>query len=326
MNFKNKLSSSNNSSESPALIGCESFRYIQIFLIIILSVWIVACATRPPVQVGDISNQMQISVSPDGSRLFLYWRDKDKPSQVRARLLWIIGDKTELIRNLELPPDVLSTAYGYSNDEVLATTYKDGIGKLWKINVTTQKKILVTEGDRRLAFPLEQKPGRYVFLEGSGASHFSFWQRLENGKKTQINDYPFRAASNLNILKDGLIVYTPGNRFMVIDGSLPKLPRYVYQGGPFFVDCTQMDEIVCLKSYLGKFEIFYPDTMEIITNNKRCSVPGIWRDVRESVLSRNGKVIVFHAVKNHDTFERGLYLVRFNEETCLVNEISMSGV
>lgn len=326
MNSENKWNHSDHPSGSSGLIGCGNFRHFKLLWVLVLSALVVACATRPPVQVGDISTHMEVSVSPDGSRLFLYWRDKDKPSQVRARLLRIVGDKTELISNLEFPPDVLSTAYGYSNNEVLATTYKDGVGKLWKINVITQEKTLITEGDRVLGFPVEQKPGRYVFLETSGTSRFSFWQRLENGKKTQINDYPFRAASNLNLLKDGLIIYTPGNAFMLIDGKWTQLPKDVYKGSPFFIECTQLDDVVCFKSYLGKFEKFYPSTKEILSNDKRCTVPGVWRDTRGVSLSRNGEIVVFHAVKNHDTFERGLYLVRFNEETCLVNEISMSGV
>jgi hypothetical protein len=325
MNSKNKLNY-NNSSELLALLVCEGFRRIKIFLIIALSALAVACASRPPVQVGDISNNMEVSISPDGTRLFLYWRDKDQPSQVRARLLKIVDNKTEFLSDLELPSDVSSTAYGYSNNEVLVTTYKDGIGKLWKINVATQEKTLVTESKYRFSFPAEPKPGRYVFLERNGVNNFAFWQRFENGRKIQINDFPFRAATELNILNDGLIIYTPGNAFMLIDEKWTKMPKDVYKGSPFFIKCTQLNEVVCHKSYLGKFEKYYPSTEELISDSKHCTVPGTWRDTRGTSLSRSGEVLVFHAVKNHDNLERGLYFVRFNEDVCFVSEISINGV
>lgn len=325
MNSKNKLNY-NNSSELLALIVCEGFRCIRLFFIFTLSALAVACATRPPVQVGDISNQMQVSVSPDGSLLFLYWRDKDQPSQVRARLLKIVDNKTEFLSDLELPSDVSSTAYGYSNNEVLVTTYKEGIGKLWKINVATQERALVINSDHRLDFPVEPKPGRYVFLKRNGANNFAFWQRFENGRKIQVNDYPFRAASELNILKNGVIIYTPGNAFMLINEKWTKLPKDVYKGSPFFIKCTQLDDVVCHKSYLGKFDKYYSSTEELISDSKHCTAPGTWRDTRGTSLSRSGEVLVFHAVKNHDTLERGLYLVRFNEDVCDVSEISVKGV
>lgn len=286
------------------------------------------CSPFEPITRSEIGSDAQLSISPSGNLVFLFRRDSGKNSEVNGRLFSVENGVSQLVREVNLPAPVWSTAWAYEEDQILVAGADGGEYALWKVDVFTDKRTVVYRGKQPSNFLHEFTPGRYIFLEAYGVSSgrtYSTWQVLENGTKRQLYDRPFNAAAHISKIDDFLFLYPPDKILMTIEGKFPGFPKGVLDRMPWSLDCQKDKTTMCWQTYLDKYNgKFYPGTMEMIGDEGRCKVPGIWIQKAGTALSRNGKTVVFHSIKDRETKERGIFLVRFASETCLVHEIPLN--
>lgn len=288
-----------------------------------------ACANFETLAQPEIRSDAQLSISPSGKQVFLFRRDPGKYAKMNGRLFNVENGKSRWVREVTLPEIVWSTNWGYEEDQILVSG-EDGEDKvLWKVNVLTDKRIEIYRSTGHLRFLHEFTPGRYIFLEANpheSGRKYSTWHALENGVKKELNGKPFRLASYLSNVHGNLFLYSPNNLIMPIEGEMPDLPAGVLDRTPWSLDCQSEHTTMCWQTYLDKFNgSYYPGTMEMIGDEGRCVVPGTWISENGTKLSRNGKTVVFHAINDFSSKERGVYLVRYVYGTCLVNEILIIG-
>nr|CBA29575.1 hypothetical protein Csp_A12840 [Curvibacter putative symbiont of Hydra magnipapillata] len=286
------------------------------------------CSDFEPLARPEIRSNAQLSISPSGNLVFLFRREPGKYSKMDGHLFSVENGISQRVREVTLPEEVWSTSWAYEEDQLLVAGVESGENILWKIDVFTDKRTVVYRGKQPLNFLHEFTPGRYIFLEAYGVSSgrtYSTWQVLENGTKRQLYDRPFNAAAHISKIDDFLFLYPPDKILMTIEGKFPGFPNGVLDRMPWSLDCQKDKTTMCWQTYLDNYNgKFYPGTMEMIGDEGRCKVPGIWIQEAGTALSRNGKTVVFHSIKDRETKERGIFLARFAPETCLVHEIPLN--
>lgn len=298
------------------------FNFSRIF--ILASIFInVGCSSYTPVQKGDVFANMDISINSASDLIFLQWHDDSSVKQSHGRLLGIRAGKVEYLQDVELPESVYSSSFGFNSKELLISSQHGGNHYLSKINIQTRQREVVYESKTAIRFPAELHLGEYYFLETNNDLKYSNWQKLSGNKKEKINNFPFRAAAYLNLIDDGLILFTPSGNFMTIAGRPFPLPKKVLDSRPFWVECSKSSAVTCMKDIAENVGGLYFSRLELISDQRSCIVPGLWRDVRSMRVSKSGDFAIFHARKNNESNERGIYFVEFGIDKCIVNEIPM---
>lgn len=306
--------------------GSSLIAWLGVFAISLL---ISACADFEPLAQPEIRSDAQLSISPSGNQVFLFRRDPGKYAKMHGRLFNVGNGQSRWVRDVTLPEVVWDTAWAYEEDHLLIAG-GDGDDKvLWKLNVNTDQKTEIYRGKQFISFLHEFTPGRYIFLEAysfNSGHRYSKWQVLEKGVKRQLSNDSYGAASYLSNIDGNLFLYPPNKILRVIEGEFPDLPPGVLDRTPWSLNCQGAINPVCVQSYLKKYkEFYYSSTLELIGSTGRCVTPGDWFSASSEMLSRDGKSLIFHAATSLIDKERKIFLVRFDEDTCLVDEIKLQG-
>lgn len=75
----------------------------------------------------------QLALSPDGQKLVVFWPEGE--GHARARLLTLSGTAVTSVREVALPGDTFTIAYGRTGDHVLVTTRSKDGGELVKVDL-----------------------------------------------------------------------------------------------------------------------------------------------------------------------------------------------
>lgn len=302
---------------------------ISSWLLAVVLLLLSGCADFEPLARPEIRSDAQLSMSPSGNLVFLFRREPGKYSKMDGRLFSVENGMSQRVRQVNLPEEVWSTSWAYEEDQLLVAGVEGEENVLWKIDVFTDKRTVIYRSKQALNFLHEFTPGRYIFLEAYGVSSgrtYSTWQVLENGIKRQLYDRPFNSAAHISKIGDFLFLYPPDKILMTLEGKFPGFPEGVLDRMPWSLGCQKDKTTMCWQTYIEKYNgLFYRGTKEMIGDDGRCAVPGKWYQSSSSSLSRNGKTVVFHSLKDFDSKERGIFMVRFAPDTCLVNEIPLNG-
>lgn len=280
--------------------------------------------TRHPTYPGSFPSDTQLTISSEGNFLVVSWYDDNNVPH--ARLLTLNGTQLISDRPLELPPHKFTIAFGYKNEELLVTTHSKEGSSLIKLNVLTGERQLITHSAQMKRFPLEDKPGSYVFLEaGEAIKDMHTWQRWRRGSQQQINPFGFKIAAPLNIIGDSLFIFIAPARYpMMIQGRIPPEVLENTDKDTFNIQCADTNPIVCIKDTL----LFKPlpdgrsyGVASIFSKDHHCTIQGEWFDKFGFQISRNGRLIAFHAADPSRSGPRSLQVIDTQEAGCNSHEI-----
>lgn len=294
--------------------------------IVVASLVVLVCVTgctTPYRQFGDIPDNTKLAISPNGNRLFVYW--KDYQDKVVGKLLELNGASVVARREIALPPHVMSTAFASNNEQLLVTTLDQGSGELVQIDLATNEQKLIYKSAAVLRFPLEVSEGNYVFLE-SGARGYSTWQRYQQGQKIELSPQTFGAAASLNVVGDSLFLFTPSNEFLAIHGKVPDQAKNHIDGSTFFIICADTNPLICLRDSIhvvNDKNSYYDGTLTIFNGQQQCDIAGRWVDSRQNGISRDGSTVVFHSAIEKIHGARAIHVVKNSDHECLVTTISI---
>lgn len=260
---------------------------------------------------GEVQENTQLAISPDGGRLLVSWNDGS--GKLHARLAELNGTAVISERDIALPEDTLSTAFGNSNDHLLLTTWNKKNSSLVKINLGKDDPEIIYKSDFLLRFPLEVGSENYVFLEGSDSKSLTnHWRRLQKGERTLLNDHSYGRASILSVVGDSLFILEPTLRFRNIHGALPVGLGALVGKNTWNIVCADRIPLTCLhdKIYTADGGSSYFGTMEFVNDKQRCEIAGRWIDSREINISRDGSIVVFHAAIGKNNGPRAIYIVK----------------
>jgi len=272
---------------------------------------------------GSIPVNTKLAVSADGNRVLVSWNEQS--GKLKARLVELKGNTVASITPIELPQETYTTAFSRDGEKLLLTTTTN---QLLKVHVRTGEVETLYKSPVRLRFPLEMNDSDYVFLEGQGGQgNFSYWQRLKNNEKTQLNDFGYGRSTELSQVRNALFLLEPWTppRFRAIHGNLPAGLTALVESDTFLIRCADRLPLVCLHSRLWteKPNRFYY-AMEIINGKQVCKIPGEWIAPSSLMISRDGSTVVFHVPLERHDGPRAIYFVRNTQGGCTVNEIQIS--
>lgn len=265
---------------------------------------------------GDIPDNAQLALSPDGSRLVVSWNEGS--GKLHAKLLELEGKRLASIREIALPADTFTTAFATTRQHLLITTTNKKSSDLLKFDLDKGVAELIYKSPYVMRFPLEVSNGHYVFLEGENADNrLSQWQRLQNGDKSLVNPKRYQMAAPLNVVGESLFLLEPWNppAFRNLSGALPEGLTSLVDANTFSIRCADKQPLTCLREHL----YFQPSTrsrMEILNDQQRCQIAGRWIDSREVQISRDGSTVAFHAAINDFDGPRAIYIAKNSGADC----------
>lgn len=275
---------------------------------------------------GDIPDNTQLAISPDGSRLLVSWNDSSH--KLHAKLLELNGTEVASMREVALPPQTLTTAFAKSSAKLLVTTWDKKSSEFLKIDLSKDEQTLIYKSPYVMRFPLEVSDENYVFLEGVDAdSRSSQWQRYQHGQKSLLNEKHYRMAARLGVIDGALFILEPWTppAFRVLYGTPPVGLQSLIDGSTFTIKCADRSPVTCLRTNLHLEAGRYVSTMAIFNGKHRCDIAGRWADLREESIARDGSTVAFHAALKEVDGPRAIYVVKNVNLKCAVSAISVKG-
>lgn len=272
---------------------------------------------------GQIPVHAQLALSPDGSRLVVSWNECS--GKLHAKLLELNGTHLASIRDLALPADTFTTEFASTNQHLLITTTNGKSSDLLKFDLDKGTAELIYKSPYVMRFPLEVSESNYVFLEGTTAENrLSQWQRLQNGNKSLINPRSYQMAAPLSVVGESLFLLEPWNppAFRNLSGALPEGLNSLVIANTFSIHCADKQPLTCLRVRL----YFDPThtTMEILSGQRHCQIPGIWKNAQGDVFSRDGNTVAFHAAQKDVDGPRRIYVARQTATGCTTSAFSIN--
>ena len=272
---------------------------------------------------GDLPDNAQLALSPDGSRLVVSWNERS--GKLHAKLLELDGKRLASIRDIALPADTFTTAFAITRQHLLITTTNKKSSDLLKFDLDKSTAELIYKSPHVMRFPLEVSNGHYVFLEGENADNrLSQWQRLQNGSKSLLNPEHYQMASHLNVVGESLFLLEPRNppAFRSLSGALPAELSPLVDANTFSIYCADKQPLTCLRRHLY-FDPTYT-TMEILNGQQRCQIAGRWINGQGLKFSRDGSTVAFHAAIKDFDGPRAIYIAKNNREDCGAAPLSIN--
>lgn len=286
-----------------------------------------ACSTVDEKRASiNFSDNAQLALSPNGSKLLVTWNDKNGDAQ--AKLVEFAANNLTSIRNIELPAKTFTTSFAKNDEYLLITTNNDGASNLLKLDIEKQQLNVIYQSSSLLRFPLEIVVDQYAFLEGrDGSGRSSQWKSLSNGVLTLLNEKGYGMATRLDIIGNSLFLLEPWSppAFRAIQGSLPLGLNSMIKKDTFLVKCADRMPLTCLigSIFLEPGGSQFVGGIELIDEHKKCKPSGYWRDPREVQISREGNVAVFHAQQKKNSETRILVVINNREGKCAVSQITL---
>lgn len=284
-------------------------------------------APREVFDLDRLSPDAQLALSPDGQTLVVAW--DGRAPKTEARLVSFSGDRITAVQALSLPDDVFNIAYGRSKDELVLTTLdKQQASRLLRVDLGTGAPRLLHASTARMGFPLEMGEDDHVFLEADQpGDRYGRWRRLQGQQKTVLHDGLYGRAAPLSLVQGALFLGHPTQplSFQPLLGELPPGLAALVDRTTFLIRCADTRPLTCARWHLhfpplgGSF-----GTLEVFTGNRRCKVAGQWADFRETVISRDGGTVVFHAIADKREGSRAIYRVRNEAARCTAQQLQFA--
>lgn len=130
-------------------------------------------------------------------------------------------------------------------------------------------------------------------------------------------------AAPLSIVGESLFLLEPWNppAFRGLSGELPEGLSSLVIANTFSIHCADKQPLTCLRVRL----YFDPTrtTMEILNGQRRCQIPGSWKNAQGDTFSRDGSTVAFHAAKKDVEGPRLIYIAKHTAAGCTTSAFSI---